>query len=82
MRAHPGMIFQDPHTSPDPRILIEDSVAEPLLMDGAKSRSERYRKARELVLLRDGLGEPTLERSPYEMSRRSTTDRPDASCTR
>src|SRR5690348_15664616 len=67
MRARATMIFQDPYTSLDPRMLIKDSVAEPLLVHGAKSRAERYRKARELVL-RVGLSQAHLERYPYEMS--------------
>jgi ABC-type glutathione transport system ATPase component len=67
MRARATMIFQDPYTSLDPRMLIKDSVAEPLIVHGGHSRAERKAKAREM-LHRVGLGDIHLEKFPYEMS--------------
>jgi ABC-type glutathione transport system ATPase component len=67
MRAKATMIFQDPYASLNPRMLIRDCVAEPLLVHGRHTRAERYEKARELMH-RVGLGDAHLERFPYEMS--------------
>lgn len=67
MRAHATMIFQDPYTSLDPRMLIKDSVAEPLIMHTKDSRSARYEKAFDLIR-RVGLDSEHMERYPYEMS--------------
>ena len=67
MRSHATMIFQDPYTSLDPRMLIKDSVAEPLIMHTDDSRATRYDRAYEL-LRRVGLDAVHMERFPYEMS--------------
>ncbi|NKY33136.1 ABC transporter ATP-binding protein [Nocardia speluncae] len=67
MRSHATMIFQDPYTSLDPRMLIKDSVAEPLIVHTDDSRATRYEKAFEL-LQRVGLDPAHMERFPYEMS--------------
>ena len=67
MRARATMIFQDPYTSLNPRMLIKDSVAEPLIMHTNDSRSERYEKAFDLIR-RVGLDAAHMERFPYEMS--------------
>ncbi|WP_141013017.1 ATP-binding cassette domain-containing protein [Nocardioides sambongensis] len=67
LRARATMIFQDPYTSLDPRMLIQDAVAEPLVVHGGTTRAQRNARTREL-LHRVGLGDAHLERYPYEMS--------------
>ena len=67
MRSHATMIFQDPYTSLNPRMLIKDSVAEPLIVHTDDSRAGRHAKALEMVR-RVGLDAAHMERFPYEMS--------------
>ncbi|WP_329240361.1 ATP-binding cassette domain-containing protein [Actinoallomurus sp. NBC_01490] len=67
MRAAATMIFQDPYTSLDPRMLIKDSVAEPLLVSGGHTRARRREKVSD-TLRRVGLRETHMERFPHEMS--------------
>lgn len=67
MRSAATMIFQDPYTSLDPRMLIKDSVAEPLIVHTDDSRATRHEKALEMVR-RVGLDAAHMERYPYEMS--------------
>lgn len=67
MRSDATMIFQDPYTSLNPRMLIKDSVTEPLLVKGGSSRAQRYAKATDMIK-RVGLTAAHLERYPYEMS--------------
>lgn len=62
------MIFQDPFSSLDPRMVIADQVSEPLLVHGLVKSSEA-RRARALELMQQvGLGEHQLDRFPYEFS--------------
>lgn len=67
MRARATMIFQDPYTSLDPRMLIKDAVAEPLIVHTDDSRATRHERALEMVR-RVGLDAAHMERYPYEMS--------------
>lgn len=67
MRSHATMIFQDPYTSLDPRMLIRDCVSEPLIVHTDDSRAKRHAKALEMVR-RVGLSAAHMERYPYEMS--------------
>lgn len=67
MRSRATMIFQDPYTSLDPRMLIKDAVAEPLIVHTDDSRAVRQQKALEMVR-RVGLDAAHMERYPYEMS--------------
>lgn len=67
MRSAATMIFQDPYTSLDPRMLIKDSVAEPLVAQGGHSRAECREKTLEMIR-RVGLDPAHAERFPYEMS--------------
>jgi peptide/nickel transport system ATP-binding protein len=67
LRAAATMIFQDPYTSLDPRMLIRDSVAEPLVVHGGHTRVRRRAMVAE-TLRRVGLGETHLDLFPYEMS--------------
>jgi oligopeptide/dipeptide ABC transporter ATP-binding protein len=68
MRRHMQMIFQDPVGSLNPRMTVEDIVAEPLDIHAlADSRAER--RARVTALLeRVGLRPDALERRPHEFS--------------
>src|SRR3546814_15383012 len=61
------MIFQDPHSSLDPRVTIIESVAEPLLVHGLGDRAERRRKAGDL-LERVGIGPHLFQRYPAQLS--------------
>lgn len=62
------MIFQDPYASLDPRMPVEDIVAEPLDVHGiCKNATERHAKVVELLKL-VGLGEEHASRFPHEFS--------------
>lgn len=62
------MIFQDPYASLDPRMPVEDIVAEPLDVHNiCKSTSQRHEKVVELLKL-VGLGEEHASRFPHEFS--------------
>ena len=67
LRQRMQMIFQDPHSSLDPRMTIGDAVAEPLLVHTDISRGERERQSTAL-LDRVGLGTRYLGRYPAELS--------------
>ncbi len=60
------MVFQDPFSSLDPRMTIEDIVAEPLTIGGVP-RSERRLRVRELLNL-VGLPDDAANRLPREFS--------------
>ncbi|GAB3556394.1 ABC transporter ATP-binding protein [Spelaeicoccus albus] len=65
-RRRVQMVFQDPHSSLDPRMSIEQVLAEPLRLAGY-SRSER--RARIIALLEDvGLPAESASRYPHEFS--------------
>ena len=67
LRKRMQMIFQDPHSSLDPRMVIEDAVAEPLVLHFDLTADER--RARVLDLLaRVGISEHQADRYPYEFS--------------
>jgi oligopeptide transport system ATP-binding protein len=66
-RRHAQMIFQDPHSSFDPRVTIGTSIGEPLLLHERASRAERRRRSLEL-LERVGMGTRFLDRYPRELS--------------
>lgn len=66
-RRHVQMVFQDPYSSLDPGMTVEQLVAEPLEIHRLVSRSER--RSAVLELLRwVGLEEEHLDRYPYEFS--------------
>ncbi len=50
-RRHMQMIFQDPFSSLNPRMMIGDIIAEPLLVNGMKNAAERRRRVEELLEL-------------------------------
>lgn len=62
------MIFQDPYASLDPRMPVEDIVAEPLDVHNiCKNHEQRHQKVVELLKL-VGLGEEHASRFPHEFS--------------
>jgi oligopeptide transport system ATP-binding protein len=67
MRRRMQLVFQDPHSSLDPRMTVGDIVAEPLVIHGVGSRSERRARVRELL---DTVGfDPSFtNRYPHEFS--------------
>jgi oligopeptide/dipeptide ABC transporter ATP-binding protein len=67
MRRHMQMVFQDPHSSLNPRKTILKNVGEPLVIfDGMKGKAlaERVQELLELV----GLGREHMYRFPHELS--------------
>ncbi|MBV6756633.1 ATP-binding cassette domain-containing protein [Rhodococcus opacus] len=66
-RSRVQMVFQDPYGSLDPHLTAVDIVGEPLRLQGIRSKSERARKAAELID-RVGLPATALHRRPAEFS--------------
>jgi oligopeptide transport system ATP-binding protein len=66
-RQRANMIFQDPYTSLNPRIVVGAAIAEPLVAGGVKSRDERQIRVLD-ALNSVGLAPHHAERFPYEMS--------------
>jgi oligopeptide/dipeptide ABC transporter ATP-binding protein len=67
LRRRMQIVYQDPTTSLDPRMLVKDVVAEPLIAQGiAKGAEARDRVIK--VLERVGLSEKHLYRYPHEFS--------------
>ncbi len=60
-------VFQDPFTSLDPRMLVKDIVAEPILINGLATRAEALERVTAL-LERVGLKSEHLYRFPHEFS--------------
>jgi oligopeptide/dipeptide ABC transporter ATP-binding protein len=50
-RRHMQMIFQDPFSSLNPRMMIGDIIGEPLLVNGMTNKSERRERVAELLEL-------------------------------
>ncbi|MDX8393990.1 MAG: ATP-binding cassette domain-containing protein [Mariprofundales bacterium] len=68
MRKHIQMVFQDPFASLNPRMRVEDTVAEGLRVHAAElSKSQRRDKVIE-VLLQCGLTADILQRYPHQFS--------------
>jgi peptide/nickel transport system ATP-binding protein len=67
LRSQLQMIFQDPHSSLNPRMTILDIVGEPLLVNGMKSREERTERVRELLEL-VGMRKEYMQRFPHAFS--------------
>ncbi|PBC46297.1 ABC transporter ATP-binding protein [Rhodococcus sp. ACS1] len=66
-RSRVQMVFQDPYGSLDPHLTAVDIVGEPLRLQGVRSKSERARRAAELID-RVGLPATALHRRPAEFS--------------
>ncbi|HPD14693.1 MAG TPA: ATP-binding cassette domain-containing protein [Planctomycetota bacterium] len=67
LRRHMQMIFQDPYSSLNPRMTVQNIVGEPLLVHGMRSRREREERVREL-LLQVGLKPQHMRRYPHAFS--------------
>ena len=67
LRRHMQPVFQDPFTSLDPRMLVKDIVAEPILINRLMSRPEAMERAAQL-LGEVGLRPDHLYRFPHEFS--------------
>jgi len=67
IRRHMGIVFQDPFSSLDPRMTVQDIVAEPLRLAGVSNRGERLDRVRELIV-RVGLEPEHLVRFPHAFS--------------
>lgn len=66
-RSEAQMIFQDPQSSLDPRMMAGDSVGEALLIHGVKDEEERWKKVGQL-LEKVGLEAEHAWRYPHEFS--------------
>lgn len=67
LRRGMQMIFQDPHSSLDPRMTVADAVIEPLIVHTDLDRQARRTRAQEL-LDKVGIGTRYLGRYPAELS--------------
>ncbi len=67
LRKRMQIVYQDPSTSLDPRMLIKDTVGEPLKAQGLASGTELREKVLE-ILSKVGLTERHLYRYPHEFS--------------
>jgi oligopeptide/dipeptide ABC transporter ATP-binding protein len=61
LRQHIQLIFQDPYASLNPRMMVGDIIAEPLLVNGVAS-DERHRRVMELL---DLVGLPAAARTRF-----------------
>jgi len=76
LRRHMQIVFQDPFGSLDPRIRVEDTISEPLIIykgvadkDTSEGSTRSGRRARVRELLRAvGLDESAAQRFPHEFS--------------
>ena len=66
-RRHMQMVFQDPYSSLNPRMTARDIVAEPLVIHGLGSRTDRADRVAALFGL-VGLDPAHLDRYPHEIS--------------
>ncbi len=66
-RREMGVVFQDPATSLDPRLTVEDIVAEPLVIHRMGSRVQRRERVLRL-LAAVGLPASALRKMPHEFS--------------
>ncbi|EKP95411.1 ABC transporter ATP-binding protein [Thermaerobacter subterraneus] len=67
VRRHLQMVFQDPYASLDPRMRVEDLIAEPLHLVPGLSRREQRERVR-AMLARVGLRPDHALRYPHEFS--------------
>ena len=66
-RRHAQIIFQDPYASLNPRMCIEDIIAEPMMLHNIASGADRVKRVEKLMKL-VGLNPRYAERFPHEFS--------------
>jgi oligopeptide/dipeptide ABC transporter ATP-binding protein len=67
IRRKMQIVYQDPTTSLNPRILVKDTVAEPLIVQGIAKGLEAQKRVVEMIE-RVGLSERHMYRYPHEFS--------------
>jgi len=67
LRRHMQMVFQDPYSSLNPRMVVGEIIGEPLLINGMRNHAERRRRVQELMELVQ-LPPSTLNRFPHAFS--------------
>ncbi len=67
LRRDMQIIFQDPFGSLDPRMKVEDTVCEPVIVHGSEGKPARRQRAAEMMRA-VGLDESALGRYPHEFS--------------
>jgi peptide/nickel transport system ATP-binding protein len=67
LRPQMQMIFQDPHSSLNPRMSVLDIVSEPLLLNGTSDRTKRIERVQELLRL-VGMRPEYMRRFPHAFS--------------
>jgi oligopeptide/dipeptide ABC transporter ATP-binding protein len=67
LRRHMQMVFQDPYSSLNPRMVVGDIIGEPLLINGMTDRAARRRRVLELMDLVQLPG-ATINRFPHAFS--------------
>ncbi len=67
LRRHMQMVFQDPYSSLNPRMVVGEIIGEPLLINGMTNRAERRRRVTELMELVQ-LPAAYLNRFPHAFS--------------
>ena len=67
MRQHMQIVFQDPYASLNPRMTVGSIIAEPLIIHGGMTSSQRRDRVAEL-LAKVGLDPTYLKRYPHEFS--------------
>ncbi len=67
LRRHAQMIFQDPFSSLNPRLTVQQTISEPLKVSGIGTKAERKERVREL-LVEAGLKAEYLNRYPHAFS--------------
>jgi len=67
LRRHMQMVFQDPYSSLNPRMVVGDIIGEPLLINGMTSRAERRRRVAELMEMVQ-LPQAYMNRFPHAFS--------------
>lgn len=67
MRRRLGIVYQNPHSSLNPRSTVNDIIGRPLVMQGVKDRRERAQRTA-AMLDRVGLSSQHMGRYPHEFS--------------
>jgi oligopeptide/dipeptide ABC transporter ATP-binding protein len=67
LRRHMQMVFQDPYSSLNPRMVVGDIIGEPLLINGMSNRAERRKRVAELMEMVQ-LPQAYMNRFPHAFS--------------